>query len=453
LVSNSNLHTENSKLDTDTEPETEPETHTEIGATVKEYIDQKSPYPKERAHRMRKFYINREDDQKHYTYTENGDLVVYNKSGAQEELIPLRVYIPYDITTQNTRDQNRLDAIGHATTKYEEALAALRVVYEEYQTSGAMQPVLAAQKAAAEADQLLTRIRYGERGIQKVSNPKTNDILFEKSFEERKLFRQSVTESGQKDPYKNKLYRLINREFPYESFYGTYVDAPDAVPGKDVDADMEPGASENSTRQRLKDGRYARIFFDSEDGANGFLSPFWPVEYTLGDTKYFTALQAFEAARTVEAGKPELRKSILGTRSTRTMRYLTNKLEQQPKDPKAVWLGILTAIYQQHPELKEKLLGTGTDALVFADARKGPSGIGMAATDRGVLEPSRWLGENLFGIALETLRYKLREGTAAESARNDAPKEQVITTDEQAAAKTAAIITAKRKFALKGRGF
>ena len=413
--------------------------------TAKEYMTEESPYSKERAFRMRKYYVQREKDQKHYTYTETGDLVVYNKSGAQQELIPLKVYISYDITTQNTRDQNRLDAIGQAETVYEAALATLRDAQENYRMSGAMQPVLAAQKAAAEADQILTRVRYGQRDIKAIPNPTTKDVLFELQYEERKLFRGGVGENY----LNNMMYALINREFPYQNFYGTYVDAPDAVPGKDVDGDLEPGASENSTRQRLMDGRYARIFFDTEDGPNGFLSPFWPVEYTLGDTKYFTAVQAFEAARVLEAGKPELRASILGTRSTRTMRFLTKKIETQPKDPKTLWLGILTAIYQQHSELKEKLLATGTDALVFADVRKGPSGIGMGATDRGVLDPSRWLGENLFGIALETLRYKLREGTAAESARNDAPKEQVITTEEQAAAKTAAIINSKRKFQIK----
>ena len=409
------------------------------------YITEELPYPDERLARMKFFYKKRKNNYKQYSYTKTGDLVIYNKSGAQEELIPLKVYVPYDSTTQETRDQNRLDAIGQAETTYEEAFVALREATETYRVSGAVQPVLAAQKAVTEADQILTRVRYGARAVQAIPNPETREILFEKKYEVRKLIGIG------NDPFEKEVFRLTTLEFPYHSFYGTYVDAPDAVAGADVDADVMPGASEATTRQRLKDGRYARIFYETEDGPNGFLSPFWPVEFTLGDTRYFTGIQAFEAARALEAGQPELRATILRTRSTRTMRFLTKKLTAQPKDPKTVWLGIVTAIYREHPELKERLLATGTDALVFADIRKGPSGIGMGPGEQGVLDPSRWLGENAFGLALETLRYKFREGSIAESGINNAPKERVISTEEQDAAKTAAIINAKRKFQFKPR--
>ena len=190
----------------------------------------------------------------------------------------------------------------------------------------------------------------------------------------------------------------------------------------------------------------ARIFFDVEDGPNMFLSPCWPVEFTMDDTRYFTAIQAFEAERARTAGQEGLRTNIMRTRSTRTMRFLTKKFETQPKDVKGLWLRIFTAIYQQHVELKEKLLNTGTDALVFADIRQGPSGAGFGEQTKEILDPARWTGENALGLALETLRYQFREGTAKESSKTHAPNESVITTEEQDKAKLGAIIQAKKFF-------
>jgi hypothetical protein len=132
------------------------------------------------------------------------------------------------------------------------------------------------------------------------------------------------------------------------------------------------------------------------------------------------------------------------TRSSRTIRFLTKTFTTQPKDVKGLWLRILTAVYQQHPELLQKLAATGTDALVFADVRQGPSGTGFGEQTREILDPARWTGENAMGIALETLRYQLREGTAKESAATDAVKEAVITEEEQDKAKVGAIIKAKK---------
>jgi hypothetical protein len=143
-------------------------------------------------------------------------------------------------------------------------------------------------------------------------------------------------------------------------------------------------------------------------------------------------------------------KNIMETRSVRTIRLLTSKLETQPKDAKGLWLSIFTAIYQKYPELKAKLLQTGTDALVFADIRKGPSGIGFAPNSKECLDPSRWTGENAAGIALETLRYQFREGTAREAAEDTAPTTSVITEEAQQKAREGAIIGQKRRFFKKG---
>lgn len=417
--------------------------------TLQEYIKVERPYPEERLKRIQTFFKKREKNPERYTYSEEGQLVFLDKSGAVEETIPLRPYVAWTAAEREERDQARLDAIGRAETAYEEAMEGLRAAQAEHVATGAVQPLLAAQKAMADADSVLSRVRYGQRGIQLLPNPETRSVLFEQRYETRKLVAGAV-----KDPFGKELARLITLETPYLSFYGQYTDAAAATGATDITDGMEmpTDASEAATRQRLKDGRMARMFSETDDGPTGFLSPFWPVEFTMDDTKYFTALQAFEVARARELGNEALRVALLRTRSTRTMRFLTKKIDKQPKDVKGLWLRIFTAIFQQHPELKERLLATGTDALVFADMRAGPSGIGMGVRESGVLDPSRWKGENMVGAALEALRIQFREGTAAEAARTDAPTEEVITTDEQEAAKVGAIISAKRKFQFKRPG-
>lgn len=416
--------------------------------SLQDYITEVPPYTEDRMKRIQFFFKKREGKQRErYTYTARGNLEIRNKAGAVEETIPLKAYIPYDTITRETREQNRLDAIGQGETEYEAALATLKAAMEEYKRTDAVQPVLAAQKAVSEADQILSRIRYGSRAAIMIPNPDINDILFDETGGSRKLFRSL---------YKGddlRVTRFITLEMPYRSFYGTYTDAPDAEPVEDIEDGLEEvGASESAIRQKLKDGRTARIFFDADDGLNAFLSPFWPVEFTMDSTRYFTAYQAFEVARATDAGKEDIKAALLKTRSPRTMRFITKKFETPAKNSKALWTAIYTAIYSQHPEMKTKLLETTTDALVFADIRKGSSGVGLGERDKAILDPTKWQGENHLGLALESLRYQYREGTVADVARNDAPEESVISKEEQEKAKMGAIIQAKRKFQFKKPG-
>jgi len=155
------------------------------------------------------------------------------------------------------------------------------------------------------------------------------------------------------------------------------------------------------------------------------------------------ALQAYEVERARELGMNELAASLLKTRSARMIRLMTVKVKAHPANAKGLWLKIYTEIYQQTEALKTRLLTTGTDTLVYADVREGPSGIGLAEKDSGVLDPTKWKGENAVGVAQETVRTQMREGELAEAPVNAAAK-GVITEEEQAKAKVGAIIQARR---------
>jgi hypothetical protein len=188
----------------------------------------------------------------------------------------------------------------------------------------------------------------------------------------------------------------------------------------------------------------ARLFFQPEDPQNGIFSPLWPVDFVYKETQYSSAFQAYEASRMEEQGQMEVRAKILKTRSARTIGIQTRKFPASAKNPQALWTGILTDLYAQHPELAEKLVQTGQDALVYADPVAGGGGVGLSADNTKILDPANWKGENVVGHVLESVRAAARETGAREAAPPPEAKEKVISVEEQEAAKKAAIIRARR---------
>jgi hypothetical protein len=77
------------------------------------------------------------------------------------------------------------------------------------------------------------------------------------------------------------------------------------------------------------------------------------------------------------------------------------------EDPRALWIGILTAVVNQHPEIGEVLRATGKDTLVYADPRDTVSGIGLSVEDEAAMDRASWKGQNLLGQAWTAVRTSL----------------------------------------------
>ena len=399
----------------------------------------KDPYDKSVLESIRKFFQKRGRNPLGYQYTANGNLEITEKG--QSGTIQLKRFMPLEPSELSALEEYRLETIADLQEQYEVERLALNEAWESYRNTGGMRAVIAANQKVAELDTRLSAARSAIRDIISIDNPVTKELLLSERYEERKLF-------GQKDPWDKEVMRLYFYDFKPEHDQGKYVIDKDEKAVAQSAADEAAGGepSELTYKQTLKDGRKARIFFDTDADVNGFLSPMWPVEFTMDDTKYFTGLQAYEAERARELGMADLRASLLKTRSARTIRLMTRKITAHPADAKGLWLKIFTEIYQQTEALKERLIATGTDTLIFADIREGPSGIGLAEKDSGVLDPAKWKGENAVGMALETVRTQLREGNLKEAPVNNAPKEGVITEEEQEKAKVGAIINNARRF-------
>jgi predicted NAD-dependent protein-ADP-ribosyltransferase YbiA (DUF1768 family) len=369
-----------------------------------------------------------------HTFTADGNLEIKDPAGT----IQLKRFLPLEPADREALEEFRLDTIAVLEEEYAKQRRALREAWDDYYNTGETREVLAANKRVAELDARRCGIRSAVRNIVPIDNPVIREVILNNPHETRRMYKKD-------DPFDQELMRLCFYDFNPEHDMGKY------VVDQNVAAELQRGEAEAAAgepnellyRQTLKDGRRARIFFDKDADVNGFLSPMWPVDFTMGDTKYCMALQAYEVERARELGMNELAASLLKTRSARMIRLMTVKVKAHPANAKGLWLKIYTEIYQQTEALKTRLLTTGTDTLVYADVREGPSGIGLAEKDSGVLDPTKWKGENAVGVAQETVRTQMREGELAEAPVNAAAK-GVITEEEQAKAKVGAIIQARR---------
>jgi predicted NAD-dependent protein-ADP-ribosyltransferase YbiA (DUF1768 family) len=403
------------------------------------------PYDKVRLAAIAKFFTLRKKLPSQYIFNADGNLEVKEAVGKAKSKMPpgviqLAHFVPLEASEREAIEEARRAALAELDQAYEEENAALEQAWEDYRSTGAMRAVLSSNQRMTELDARRCAIRAAVRDVMYIENPVVKQIILSDRYEERKMF-------GNGDLFDKEIARLSLYTFRPEVDQGKYLmdegDRPEVKEAEVVD--------EILTTQRLKDGRAARVFYDVDSDANGFLSPMWIVDFTMNvgkDMRFSSAIQAYEYERAKELGNAPLAESLLKTRSPRTIRLLTRKVEGHPADVRTLWMKIYTAIYEQHPNLKARLLATGSDTLVFADIRQGPSGIGLADKDPAALDPAKWKGENIVGVAQETLRTRMREG-GDETAASAPAVGGSITEDEQKKGKIAAIIHARR--AARGR--
>jgi len=407
------------------------------------------PYTKETLAEIQKFFKGRSKYPGTYGYTPEGNLdikegaVARGKKAVPAGSIALQNFVPLDPAERALLDEKRLDTMASLDQEFEEEIIALRAGWEEYRATQSMRSVLNSNQRLAEIDARRSAARAQIRDIMNIVDPSTNEIILSDRYENRKMYSLG-------DPFERGIwgpvFRMAFYTYPAEVEQGKYIpDTTATAPEEDTEAEK---ANEILYRQKLKDGRFARVFFDTDSDMNGFMSPMWSVDFTINvggaDSRYSSPIQAYEVERAKELGNTELSASLMKTRSPRTIRLLTRAVKGHPKDAKGLWVKIYSAVYETYPILKAKLLTTASDTLIFADVREGPSGIGLAEKDSGTLDPAKWKGENAVGLAQETVRTRLREGTLKEAPQAEvAAENSVITEEEQAKAKMGAIINAR----------
>lgn len=400
------------------------------------------PYDKAKLAMIDKFFSLRKKSPGQYTFNEAGDLEIKEGVGKAKSKMPpgviqLSRFVPLEPSEREAIEDARKESLSELDQQYEDEMMTLRAAREEYTSTGAMRAVLASNQRLAELDARRNAIRSAIRQVVAIENPSVKEIILSERYEERKMF-------GHRDPFDKAIARLFFYTFSANVDQGKYV-IEEGAP--EVKEEVET-ANEIIYRQPLKDGRFARIFYDTDSDVNGFLSPMWAVDFNMqasgAATRFSSPIQAYEVERAKELGETALAESLLKTRSPRTIRLLTRKVKGHPANVRTLWMKIYTAVYEQHPILKARLLDTGSDTLIFADVREGPSGIGLGEKDPAALDPAKWKGENAVGVAQETVRTRMREGGEDEAAAAVADVGGSITEEEQKKAKVAAIINARR---------
>lgn len=372
------------------------------------------------------FWRMRDKYPQYFIYTPTGDAatsLIFDKKGSALKVIdgpPDKLFDLSLYTKISREDIDRLWAERQTSFEgvydsIEEAKTQLRNAHAAFKAgTGTAREVVIANQLVAEEEAKLVAIRSAKRWIEVIANPDTNYIDLEQKYETRKLGF---------DVYQLKQFALDPL-----SLLRTM------TPSEEAGFSAAGGGGMMS---------YGVVTDETLLGLH------WPAEVKVGNTQYFTAFQAIlgEASRENQ----DLFKSILGTRSSRTLRTLTKEMDASYFTPE-ILQSVITALSKQYPEFRELLLETGDDELVYANVLDTIFSVGLEETDPNIQNVNQWRGENLWGRALEAARTEFREKNVTMKPEEEgiskddiAPVENaVISKQEQDAAKKAAIINARR---------
>lgn len=134
----------------------------------------------------------------------------------------------------------------------------------------------------------------------------------------------------------------------------------------------------------------------------------------LDGTTYNCCEQFMMAKKALLFGDLETQAKIMATTSPKEQKKLGREVANfdarrwdQHKFA-IVWMANFLK-FSQHPDLKERLLNTGSKILAEASPVDLIWGIGFAAKDDAALDPSQWRGQNLLGEVLMSVRVALRK--------------------------------------------
>ncbi|MEV6110918.1 NADAR family protein [Streptomyces sp. NPDC051940] len=146
----------------------------------------------------------------------------------------------------------------------------------------------------------------------------------------------------------------------------------------------------------------------------GCFSQWWPAPFTVDGVTYATAEHWMMAGKARLFDDPDAEREAIAASHPSEAKAAGRRVKDFDED---VWSAHRfelvvegsTHKFDQHPDLRAYLLGTGTRVLVEASPRDRIWGIGMGASNEDAEHPDRWRGDNLLGFALMEARQRLRD--------------------------------------------
>lgn len=154
------------------------------------------------------------------------------------------------------------------------------------------------------------------------------------------------------------------------------------------------------------------ICFHNPDEENGYLSNWYPSQFTVDDVIFSSMEQYMMYRKAICFGDEAVAKQILATDDVAEIKALGRKVSNYDDN---VWNGVrqivvykgLMAKFSQNEDLKAELKTTGNMILAECAVNDRIWGIGLSMKDPDRFERSKWRGQNLLGYALMMVRDSL----------------------------------------------
>ena len=154
------------------------------------------------------------------------------------------------------------------------------------------------------------------------------------------------------------------------------------------------------------------ICFHDPNEENGYLSNWYPSEFTCGDVHFSSMEQYMMYQKAVCFRDMKIASEILKTDDVAEIKALGRQVSGYDDN---TWNGLrqiivyegLLAKFSQNEELKQKLLATGDATLAECAVKDRIWGIGLSMDDPNRSDKTKWKGQSLLGYALMMVRKKL----------------------------------------------
>lgn len=151
-------------------------------------------------------------------------------------------------------------------------------------------------------------------------------------------------------------------------------------------------------------------------GRDSKFSNHFPCTFTWDNMEFSSVEQYLAFRRATIAKRKDLAQQVRGLQDPVDAKRIMNSLKSSDAEPqwierrKDILFSGLMAKFSQNEYLMRYLLASGQRKLGEASLDK-DWGIGMSLTDRLVLDPTKWVGDNLLGVTLMEVREELNSWT------------------------------------------
>lgn len=242
-----------------------------------------------------------------------------------------------------------------------------------------------------------------------------NNILLTQEHQAFSFLHRSFVFERSKEAKKPKLTEKQEVEIPVAE-----PEKPEEVP-KDERSEPEkpsekkPPAKKKIVKKIVEPGQEPVLFLGADEGKGEWrvLSNMHEAPFQVDSITFPTVEHYFQWSKAKQFGDGGAADKILKTPSTKAVKALGKKVkdfvkEEWDKTKDGVMRTALKAKFIQHPDLKTKLLETGTRQIGEASARDKYWAIGTSAETAKAKDPSKWPGKNVLGSMLMELRTELK---------------------------------------------